>query len=134
MDHMRISGTEPSSVIISKKNVFTSWKEMSQSCQNKLNPKGWCNEPKQTREFLQTLNIDSDTCNWTQMTMPPWPWNGSVSMYILPSNETCHRTMYLCLTWTLSQDKMNLWFKYIYVYQNEFKILENIFIKTRNIC
>ena len=36
MDHMRISGTEPSSVILSQKSIFKRWKEMSQTCQNKL--------------------------------------------------------------------------------------------------
>ena len=40
MDHMRTSGTEPSSVILSQKSIFKSWKEMSQTCQNKLKPKG----------------------------------------------------------------------------------------------
>ena len=33
MDHMRISGTEPSSVILSQKSIFKSWKEMTQTCQ-----------------------------------------------------------------------------------------------------
>ena len=36
MDHMRISGTEPSSVILSQKSSFKSWKEISRTCQNKL--------------------------------------------------------------------------------------------------
>ena len=40
MDHMRISGTEPSSVILSQKWIFKNWKEMSQTYQNKLKPKG----------------------------------------------------------------------------------------------
>ena len=36
MDHMRISGTEPSSVVLSQRSNFKSWKEMSQTCQNKV--------------------------------------------------------------------------------------------------
>ena len=32
MDHMRISGTEPSSVILSQKSSFKKWKGMSKSC------------------------------------------------------------------------------------------------------
>ena len=40
MDHMRVSGTEPSSVVLSQRSNFKSWKEMSQTCQNKLKPKG----------------------------------------------------------------------------------------------
>ena len=37
---MLISGTEPSSVILSQKSILKSWKEMSQTYQNKLKPKG----------------------------------------------------------------------------------------------
>ena len=33
---MRISGTEPSSVILSQKSSFKSWKEMTKKYQNKL--------------------------------------------------------------------------------------------------
>ena len=41
MDHMRISGTEPSSVIISKTCSIKSWKVMTtKSAKNKLKPKG----------------------------------------------------------------------------------------------
>ena len=40
MDHMRISGKEPSSVILSQTKKFESWKVMPQKCQIKLNPKG----------------------------------------------------------------------------------------------
>ena len=40
MDYMRISGTEPSSVILSQKCTFKNWKEMSQTYQNKLKLKG----------------------------------------------------------------------------------------------
>ena len=40
MDHMRISGTEPSSVILSQKCIFKNWKEMSQTYQNRLKLKG----------------------------------------------------------------------------------------------
>ena len=31
IDHMPIGGTEPSSVILSQKSIFNSWKEMSQT-------------------------------------------------------------------------------------------------------
>ena len=42
MDHVRITGTEASSVILSQKNgIFKSWKEIpKRACQNKLMPKG----------------------------------------------------------------------------------------------
>ena len=36
---MRISGTEPSSVILNQKTSFKSWKEMTQKYKNKLKPK-----------------------------------------------------------------------------------------------
>ena len=40
MDHMRISGTEPSSVILSQKGgTFKSWKVMSQKCQQQAEAK-----------------------------------------------------------------------------------------------
>ena len=39
MDHMRISDNEPSSVVLSQRSNFKSWKEMSQTCQNKLKSK-----------------------------------------------------------------------------------------------
>ena len=37
---MRISGIEPSSVILGKQKKFKSWKVMPQKCQIKLMPKG----------------------------------------------------------------------------------------------
>ena len=37
---MRISGTEPSSVILSQTGSLKSWKEMTKKCQKKLKPKG----------------------------------------------------------------------------------------------
>ena len=40
MDHVRISGTEPLSVILNQKSSFQSLKWMPQKCQNKLKPKG----------------------------------------------------------------------------------------------
>ena len=40
MDHMRISGTEPSSVILSQTMKLKMWKVMTQRCLNKLEPKG----------------------------------------------------------------------------------------------
>ena len=40
MEHMRISGTESSSVILSQKSSFKSWNEMTKIVANKLKPKG----------------------------------------------------------------------------------------------
>ena len=39
-DHMRISGTGPSIVIITQKSGWKSWKVMPWSAKNKLKPKG----------------------------------------------------------------------------------------------
>ena len=39
MDHMRISGTEPSSAVLSQRSNFKSWKEMSQTCQKQAEAK-----------------------------------------------------------------------------------------------
>ena len=44
MDHMRISGTEPSSVILNQ-TKFKKLKIDTKRCRNKINPKGWCNKP-----------------------------------------------------------------------------------------
>ena len=38
MDHMRISGTEPSSVILSQTKLFKKLKVMPKKCQIKLKP------------------------------------------------------------------------------------------------
>ena len=46
MDHIRISGTEPSSVILSQKSSFKIWKVLSQKCLNKLKPKGMVYNPQ----------------------------------------------------------------------------------------
>ena len=40
MDHMRISGTEPSSVILSQRKLFKKLDMYAQKCQNKIKPKG----------------------------------------------------------------------------------------------
>ena len=40
MDHMRISGTEPSSVILSQRKLSKKLKSDTQKCLNKLKPKG----------------------------------------------------------------------------------------------
>ena len=40
MDHMRISGIENSSVILSQTSNLKSWKVMTKTCLNKLKPKG----------------------------------------------------------------------------------------------
>ena len=39
MDHMRISGNETSSVILSQKSIFKSWKEVSQTCKKQAEAK-----------------------------------------------------------------------------------------------
>ena len=40
MEHMRNSGTEPSSVILSQTKLFKIWKAMPKKSQIKLKPKG----------------------------------------------------------------------------------------------
>ena len=40
IDHMRISGNEPSSVILGKTKWFQKLKMIAKKCQNKLKPKG----------------------------------------------------------------------------------------------
>ena len=40
MDHLRISGTEPSLVILSQRSSLKNWKVMTKKYQNKLKPKG----------------------------------------------------------------------------------------------
>ena len=69
MDHMRISGTEPSSVILSqKRDSFKSWKVMSQNCQKQakakrdgvINPQNYNFKQFDTENFdaLKTLQIN----------------------------------------------------------------------------
>ena len=57
MDHMRISGTEPLSVILSQSNL----KSDAQKCLNELKQKGRCNKPGNTDtenfDALKTLRI-----------------------------------------------------------------------------
>ena len=55
LDHMRISGTEPSSVILSQTCSIKSWKEMTKKCQIKLKPTGWCNKPTKLKTW---------SCQW----------------------------------------------------------------------
>ena len=40
MDHLRISGTEPSSVILSHKSISKVWKELSQNVPKQAEVKG----------------------------------------------------------------------------------------------
>ena len=42
---MRISGIEPSSVILSQTKYFKDWKVMPKSAETSLSQKGWCNKP-----------------------------------------------------------------------------------------
>ena len=55
MDHMRISGTETSSVIPNQTMSFEGWKRMVQKCLNKLKPEGWCDKP--TKLQFQSISI-----------------------------------------------------------------------------
>ena len=48
MDHMRISGNEPSSVILSQTKWFQTLKMIARKCQIKLNPKGMVTSHKVT--------------------------------------------------------------------------------------
>ena len=45
MDHMRISGTESSSVIISQTSSLKIRKAMPKGAEISLSIKGWCNKP-----------------------------------------------------------------------------------------
>ena len=45
MDHMRISGTEPSSVILSQKVFSKVEKRCPKRTETSLSQKGWCNKP-----------------------------------------------------------------------------------------
>ena len=63
MDHMRISGIEPSSVTHSQTKWFQTLQMIAQKCQIKLKPKGWCNKPPKlqfqsivTRKILMLSN------------------------------------------------------------------------------
>ena len=42
---MRISGTEPTSVILRQKSNLKSWKVMPKNAQTSFSQKGWCNKP-----------------------------------------------------------------------------------------
>ena len=70
MDHMRISGTEHSSVILSQTMLLKiRWKLMPQKCLNtSWSQKGWCNQPTELQfqlisnmnnfDAIQTLQIN----------------------------------------------------------------------------
>ena len=53
---MRISGTEPSSVILSQTEFFERVKNDALKCQNKVKPKGWCNKLAIFNEFKTRWN------------------------------------------------------------------------------
>ena len=57
---MRISGTEPSSVILGETCSIKMWKVMTEKCINKLNPKFQFQSIFNTENFdaLQTLRIN----------------------------------------------------------------------------
>ena len=63
MDHMRISGTEPSSVILSQKSSCKIWQRCPESAKTSWSQKGWCNKPIElqfrsifTRKILMLSN------------------------------------------------------------------------------
>ena len=51
---MRISGNEPSSVILSQTEKFKKFKSDAKKCKNKRSQKGWCNKPTKL-EFQSIL-------------------------------------------------------------------------------
>ena len=53
MDHMRISGTEPSSVILSQKGFSKIEKKCPKRTKTSWSQKGWCNKP--TKLQFQTI-------------------------------------------------------------------------------
>ena len=53
MDHMRISGTEPSSVILSQKCISKVEKRCLKRAKTSWSQKGWCNKP--TKLQFQTI-------------------------------------------------------------------------------
>ena len=63
MDHMRISGTEPSSVILGPNKVVNKWLKIdAPKCLNtRRSQKGWCNKPTelQFQSILNTENFDA---------------------------------------------------------------------------
>ena len=54
MDHMRISGIEPSSVIFNQRKKLKKLKNNAKKYRKKLNQKGWCNKPTKL-QFLSIL-------------------------------------------------------------------------------
>ena len=62
MDHTRISGTEPSSVILSQTGSLNSWKVVTKKClKTSRSQKGWCNKPTklQFQSIFNTENCDA---------------------------------------------------------------------------
>ena len=63
MDHMRISGNEPSSVILSQKCIFKNWTDVPNVPKTSWCQQGWCNKPTKlqfgtilTRKILMFSN------------------------------------------------------------------------------
>ena len=67
MDHMRISGNEPSSVILSQRKWFQKLKMMVWKCQ-----RGWCNKPTilhfQSVLIRNSLMLSKRFKNWRKLT------------------------------------------------------------------
>ena len=66
MDHMRISGTEPSSVILSQNELFSkNEKRCPKRAETSWSQKGWCNIPTklqfQTNSTRKILMLSNDT-------------------------------------------------------------------------
>ena len=73
---MRNSGTEPSSVILSQKSILKSWKEMSQTYQNKLKPKrdGVIKPQKLQFQSILTRKILMLSNATNQAEVDRWTW------------------------------------------------------------
>ena len=85
MDHMRISGTEPSSVVLSQRSNFKNWNEMSQTCQNKLKPRAFhFHNIAFQIEHRQYGGDDTSLNNIALLCSRPWNWNGSNIYYVAP--------------------------------------------------
>ena len=64
MDHMRISGTEPSPVILSQTVKLKQLKSDDKKCLNKLTKKGLCHEPTQINSIWACPNQKGDYGNF----------------------------------------------------------------------
>ena len=61
---MRITGNEPSSVILSQKSISKIDKKRPKTYRNKLKSKGWCNKPTKLEESSRTTLPFRRVCLW----------------------------------------------------------------------